>query len=214
MIALAPIVIMVKRRILVGALLVISIVLFVFSERISGWTLYLALAFSDEASMRISDYIYNDHYGVINVSLLGFLFIMITRMIYPYIISILYKDIEPIFATLLLLFIPIMILRTQILIFFRLANYLNIILIVSSVNLFFSKYGYNSGYSPLLKKMVTFFLLFISVLEVKNLYFTPAPVEYSDSFLYDKRYVPYTSVFEEPNKERESLMKSWLGPNY
>lgn len=209
MIAIVPFVIKMNRRTLTLFLSVLSLFLLLFSKQIVDWSLYFALAFNDEASMRISDYLYDEHYGVISVSIWGFLFIVITKIVYPCIVYVLYKEKEQIFSVVLLLFIPIILLRMEVLIFFRFANYLSIILIVASVNILFTKYKEINGVKPYLRNIVIFFLLFTSGAEIKNLYFTPAPNEYISTINYDRRYVPYTSVFEEPNRERETLLFGW-----
>lgn len=144
---------------------------------------------------RVSLYVEGDKYGFKSVSILGSVFIIITKVIYPFFVS-RSQSVNEKYAKLLLLYMFVVILRMKLLIFIRFCNYWEILLIVCAVN-------FINDSAKTLKVYYVALCLFYSVFVGIQTFLEPQSFDKSK---YDSRYIPYSSYFEKSiNPVRESL---------
>lgn len=185
------------KHILYFGLPVTIIVYFLSSE--ASLTGYLAL-FSGtlgegDVMIRAMNYIQSSQYGFITSNIIGIAFILLTKVLYSFVVS-LDKGINPMIAKLLLLCGLVYILQLKIMIFVRFVNYWQIILFVYAINYFLSNKK-NIIYSYMI--VVFVYNVYLGI----NSFLTPLDIDKSK---YDSRYIPYSSYFDKTiNPVRESL---------
>lgn len=176
------------KHILYFGLPITIIVYFLSSE--ASLTGYLAL-FSDtlgegDAMIRAMNYIQSSQYGFTTSNIIGIAFILLTKVLYSFIVS-LDKGINPMIAKLLLLCGLVYILQLKVMIFVRFVNYWQIILFVYAINYFLSNKK-NIIYSYMI--VVFVYNVYLGI----NGFLTPLDIDKSK---YDSRYIPYSSYFDK-----------------
>ena len=169
---------------------------------------FLTTLAEGDASDRMVMYLESDTNGVIVVSLLGSIFIILTQVIYPILVSnSISKDNNTfLFSKLLLLYIVFVLLRMNILIFDRFCNYLVLLLIVFTVDVLSNKQKYH------LSKIYRLYLyigIFILTFQGIKAFISPSSLEFRQHINYDCRYIPYKTIFQDPDKNREELYNSY-----
>lgn len=150
---------------------------------------------NDSFVNRVTLYTEGDKYGFKSISALGYLFIIITSVIYPLVVS---KSniLDENYSKMLVLFAFVIILRMRLLIFVRICNYWEVILFVYAVNYIVA------NKKSILKLYVLMCFLYSMCLGI-NTFLTPQDFDHSK---YDCRYVPYSSYIEKSvYPYRESL---------
>lgn len=150
---------------------------------------------SNSLADRVSSYADGDNYGFKKISILGSLFIIITSVIYPLLVS-KSKVIKDNYAKLLVLYAFVIILRMKLLIFVRICNYWEIVLFVFAIN-----YIYTNKIAIKKLYLIACFCYFI----LNRIHTFLTPQEFDNS-KYDSRYIPFSSYLEKSiNPTRESL---------
>ena len=169
----------------------------------------LTFILGDSAGDRVNSYIESDTYGVISLSLLGVIFIFLTQILYPIIVS-KYLSKSPdslIYSKILLLYIIFVILRTKIMIFDRFSNYLVLLLIVYSINVLSDR---RILHMNIFSRMYLYFGLLFLIFQGVNSFISPSTLELRSNITYDCRYIPYKTIFQEPDDIREELYSSYI----
>ncbi|HHX70083.1 MAG TPA: EpsG family protein [Gallicola sp.] len=197
-----------RKRLLAVFILLGSVILLLDTSSINNYLIRASTYMALEVSNRIEAYLSHGNLGFINISLLGGVFIIISNIIYPIFISLKLKDklYGMLYSRILLLYILIIPIRMKFLIFGRYANYLDIILIVYSINLLFDK----KLRSQATKYIIISWFIFETYSGITSFY-KPMDVQSIGGVNYDCRYIPYTTVFQESNSDRELLYNSILG---
>lgn len=157
---------------------------------------------SADASERVMMYMEGDSYGFIQVSFLGFLFMLLVQVLFPIVIA-KSKGISPLYSRVLIMFVIFVFFRMKLLICERMINYVQILLIVAAVNYVMKKYSFHL----LTYKYVLLCICYTMFNGVVSFY---RPM---NSFMkdgYDLRYIPYTSCFEEQNKNRQAFYNMYV----
>lgn len=150
---------------------------------------------SDSFTDRVLMYVEGDKYGFKNISILGYLFIIVTSVVYPILVS-KSKICDDNYAKILLLYAFVIILRIKLLIFIRICNYWEVILFVYAVN-------YICTNKSTIKQKYIALCLCYSIYSAIQTFLTPQDF---DNSKYDSRYIPYSSYIEKSvNPTRESL---------
>lgn len=98
------------------------------------------------------------------------------------------------FNKLLLLYLILYILQGQLVILHRFLNYLYLVPIIYSIKLLLS----TNNKGRVNKYIVGIAMLLLVYVKALSFYHAPA---FQSSWYYDYRYIPYKSIFQEPNKE-------------
>lgn len=150
---------------------------------------------SDSFADRVSQYVEGEKYGFKSISVLGYVFIIITSVIYPIIVS-KSKVLDENYSKMLLLFAFVIILRMKLLIFVRLCNYWEIILFICVVNYIVSNKG-------TITKWYIVLCFCYSIYSSIHTFLTPQDF---DNSKFDCRYIPYSSYIEKSvHPTRENL---------
>lgn len=149
---------------------------------------------SNSFTDRVTMYVEGDKYGFKNISILGYLFIIVTSVVYPILVG-KSKICDDNYAKILLLYAFVIILRMKLLIFVRICNYWEIVLIVYAAN-------YICNYKSTIKQKYIVLCFCYSILSAIQTFLTPQDF---DNSKYDSRYIPYSSYIEKsvnPTRER------------
>jgi len=183
-----------KRIAFITALLGVLVFLSISVNEMSQFLFSMSIFSGDTDEQQMESYIFGDMYGTRSLNIFGILFFMIT-MALPVIVAMKQKG-NSILTRLLWLFIVIFIIQTRYPIVSRFANYLWPILIIEAINYL---------YTVKLKQvygLVVFSLLAYNVVRFSLDFYRPSFAS-SSSLNYDYRYIPYTSVFQDPDPVRE-----------
>lgn len=181
--------------------ILVATLLFLDTNTISA-ILGMMLAYTGEDLATLgTDYLASDIYGQIQLSFFGVLS-FILKILIPIIILFSnnkLKFLDNVEFKVVILYILLLIIQSKIVIFQRFINYLTPIIIVLTIN-------FLSNRVVRLKLQYYFVLLTLiinTLLTIKSFY-EPNPLERTNR-TYDCRYIPYTSIFEEPDPVRESI---------
>lgn len=150
---------------------------------------------NDSLADRVILYTEGETYGFKSISILGNIFIILTSVIYPLLIS---KSsiLDENYSKILLLFVFVIILRMKLLIFVRICNYWEVILFIYAVNYIITS-------KQTMKKWYVSICFSYSIFIGINTFLSPQDF---DSSKYDSRYIPYSSYIEKSvYPYRESL---------
>ena len=100
-----------------------------------------------------------------------------------------------------LLFILFTFVQAQFLISYRLINYIALVLVASATNFLYDKSIKNN------KRNIFLFFLFIFIAYRLYDFYKPSELEFRSTVNYDCRYIPYKTIFEEPDETREALFR-------
>lgn len=172
------------------------ILYFILSEgMLLQYMLTIESVMGGDSVERAIEYIQSDQYGFMTSSIIGILFVIITKVAYAFVVAG-SKKINPLIAKLLLLYGFTLILRLKIMILVRFINYWQIILIVYAINYIIENR----------KQVLSLYVKFIFVYNIYSgvdSFLTPLD---SDTSKYDCRYIPYSSyISKKVHPARESL---------
>lgn len=207
---ITPLINLCKRKWLFVVLVFVGMLIFAIdSSGIADIINRFTFILGDSAGDRINAYIESDTYGVVYLSLLGVIFIFLTQILYPMIVSkyLSKSSTDILYSKILLLYIIFVILRTKILIFDRFSNYLIILLIVYTLNIL--SYRFNN-HMNVFSRMYLYFGLLYCVFQGINSFISPSSLELRTNITYDCRYIPYKTIFQEPDDIREELYNSYI----
>lgn len=168
-------------------LVVTAILFFVLSnDAITNLLLMGGSMMGESFADRVTMYVEGDKYGFKSLSILGVLLITITSVIYPMIVS-KSKVVNNGFSKMLLLYSFVVILRMKMLIFIRICNYWEIMLLVFAVNFIYTN-------RKSIKKYYVAICLCFAMFKSVNTFLSPQP---SQGTRFDCRYIPYASYIEK-----------------
>lgn len=157
--------------------------------------------FEDDALLlKAGGYIYSDVWGETSLNLRGII-VHIIFLLYPIIIVLNLKD-KPkktIEFRIICLFIVFYILSQRIVILHRFLNYFWIPVILETIN-----YLYEYRIRKSIRFYYILFLLLSTAVGDIQEFYQPSEYDKKSGISYDYRYIPYTSIFEEPNSLRKS----------
>ena len=205
---ITPFVYYCSRKLLVAIVAISGILILALDSTEIASSIYALTMFSDgESSERIVSYLESDTNGIVSLSFWGIAFIILSQVVYPVLVSKqMTKDNELLFfSKVLLLYVIFVLLRINILIFDRFCNYLVLLLIIYTVNIISERTSrLNNFYKVYLYIGIT-----ILTFQGINTFIKPSPLEYRSEISYDCRYIPYKSVFQDPDVNRENLYRSY-----
>lgn len=185
-----------------GSIIFAIFVLFVGRTYLSQEFIILSFFTSDMMLDRMLEYSSVTNTSNIN----GIIYDIIIRTVAPIIVSynLFKKDPDNKQASLLFLYFPFTVLMLCVPIFYRLVNYLAIIYVVSCIN-----YLKNSNRKYNLAYVFVGILFSYSIINSAISFYRPSPLEKRSNVKYDCRYIPYTSIFEPTDPERDYLYKPY-----
>lgn len=204
MMLITPLVVFVKEKITLPIVILITVLLF-FSDSVIELIDLISIRYLDDESVsRIGAYLYNsEHEGAIQTNIWGYLRALLLSFALP-IITIAYNqtnDNMKFFNRVLILILLFSTLQTKLIIFYRLLNYLNILFIICFVNVL-----YNSRISQPIIKTGLYMLVSLYLYFGTQNFYRPSHIEYRSGINYNCVYIPYKTVFEEPDPTREALL--------
>lgn len=185
-----------------GSIVFVLFVIIVDRTYISQELVTFSLFASDSMSDRMQ--VYSSVTNTSNIN--GIIYDIIIRTVAPIIVSynLFKKDPDNKQASLLFLYFPFTVLMLCVPIFYRLVNYLAIIYVVSCIN-----YLKNSNRKYNLAYVFVGILFSYSIINSAISFYRPSPLEKRSNVKYDCRYIPYTSIFEPTDPERDYLYKPY-----
>ena len=191
----------VKNNLLVLITILMSIVISVVdTSSIMNYIMGIMEYMGDELIERTEYYIESKSWGEINLNMVGIL-VQIIYLLYPTILAWNIKD-DPnrkLEVKLICLFVLFYVFSSQLIIFHRFLNYFWIFIIIETIN-----YLYNhKTHKTLQFYIVVVLFIYTAIGDVKEFY-QPSQFDKDSGLSYDYRYIPYTSIFQEPDPIRES----------
>lgn len=184
-----------KNILYYGTLVTILLFILLDVDFILRMLSYSRVFINESLAERVTLYVMGDKYGFKTVSILGYVFIIITNVVYPYIVS-KSKFVDDKFAKILLLYVFVVILRMKLLIFIRICNYWDVVLIVFAIN-------YICANKKTLKTYYVAVCLMYATFTGVHTFLQPQSFDISK---YDSRYIPYASYLDKSiNPIREAL---------
>lgn len=200
---LTPFAIFVNNKISIPLAVVFTIIVFYSSSFLSTLELISVGLFDGGTSNRIANYLYyNENESVASNNLFGLLRILLMSFVLP-ILTIRYNKTNNellIFNKLLALVLVFGALQMKMVIFGRFLNYLNIILIVCFVAVLYHKKHMDSLIKIVFSSLVALYLMFGCIS-----FYKPSYLERRSWVHYNCSYIPYKTIFQEPDPMRESL---------
>ncbi len=162
--------------------------------------------FDGEAAEKMNYYLfYSDEYGAASFNIIGILISIVMMSFVLPIITIIYnqesEDMK-FFNRILVLVVLFGLLRTKLIIFYRFFNYVDIILIVCFVNVLY----HSKTIQPIMKVGLCMLASLYLYLGCKDFY-RPTILEHRAGVNYNCVYIPYKTVFQEPDPIREELLR-------
>ena len=187
------------KRLIVFCTVVALLSLFLFDANgLFEYFLFLDLFLPDNMTERSVFYLASDDYGFINITIVGIIFILLTQVLYPYLIVSL-KETNEEKCKLLVLYMFFIVLRLKLLILSRIVNYWDLLLIVMVVNSFFM---HKNTYRMLYIRCCFIYSLYVGI----RAFYLPSSLETRGNIGYDCRYIPYSSYLtKQKNPDREYL---------
>lgn len=174
-------------------ILSVLFLLFINTGNLSDWMVMMSLLSGDASEETMEKYIYGDKFGTTSLNFFGIVLFLIT-LVLPVIVAIKHNN-GAFMKRMILLFIIIAIFQAKFPIISRFANYLWPVLIVEAINYL---------YAVRIKSIYSLAVLCLLLYNVGH--FTISfyrPFDSQTGLSYDCRYIPYTSVFQDPNPVRE-----------
>lgn len=202
MMLITPLVTILKPKVALPIVLILAIFIF-FSTSIINYIEVISLALIDESTARMAlNYIDSENYGAKDLRLFTILHILVKSCVLP-MITIIYnqRNEDMKYINRILLLVPIVgILQTKIVIFYRFFSYLDILLIVSYVNVLY----HSLTIKPIIKTCL-YILVSIHLYGGCLRFYLPYHIEYRPSINYNCAHIPYKTIFQEPDPIREGL---------
>ena len=160
------------------------------------------------ATTKATKYIESDIYGESNLSLMGVVSLVLSRIIpMVYLVWVLHKSSDAkarTFVPYLICYILVVLLRMQVPIFFRFYNYFEVMMIIAMTQAVSLKEEPKS----VLKTSMTWFMIVFMVF-IRTYELTKPESDSLDEYKTYNRYVPYNSIFtEDYNEESEYIFRT------
>lgn len=204
---LTPIVIFQNRKIVFTVLFLIMFYLLLFVDKTQiNIILELLMEYSsDSASDKIGRYMESTVEGFHGINIVGMLELLIMSIILPILVILNRKDkndgYNKYFPILIGLYILFSIFKAYFSIAGRLNNYILIIFIVEMTNSLYN-FKLNRNY-----KLAFQALAFLFVFSGCYYFYKPTYFETRKNVTYDVRYIPYATIFNDTDEQRESLLR-------
>ena len=201
---ITPIMVFVKEKISIPAIIVLALIVFYSSYILNMIEIVSPMILGESALSHVESYMYHSTaYGMVQHNIWGLLRILLMFITLP-IITIVYNqsnnDIK-FFNQILPLIIVFGVLQTKLVIFYRFLNYFDIVLIICFVQVLFHGNITQHIIKTGLYMLIAFYLYFGTL----NFYRPPAN-EHRAGINYNCVYIPYKTVFQEPDPVREALI--------
>lgn len=204
MVIITPFIMYANEKVVYSAIILGGVALFLFvdTQLFELIDLISADYISGGASKRIDSYLNQDGgQGKVEFNLIGLIFTFVLYIALP-LITIYFNKEEKgnkNFSKILVLFILFAVLQTKLVIFTRFYNYLYIVLIVCFVNILYDK-KIKTPIVRLLFKSLVFILLMNGCWS----FYRPSSSEYRSNIHYNCFYIPYKTIFQDPDPIREA----------
>ena len=170
--------------------------------------LIMMAAFSSESTTRIADYMDSDRYGANSVNIIGLIIVLVVYILLPLLIYRYKKksDTDNALSRLMPFYILIAMVGIKMPIINRLLHYYQIPLLVLCVNCLFSNTANNTfRRNDNLVRVTCIMLLLLNTFLSINTFYKPSQIETRGNVRYNAIFIPYTTVFEDPDPIREGL---------
>lgn len=203
MVIITPFIMFVNEKVLYPTIVIGSLLIFIYGDTqlFDFLDLIASDTLSGGASDRVEAYLSKEGgQGRVTFNVIGLLYTFFLFVVFP-LLTIRYNKVENAnnFNRLLVLFIFFAVLQTKLVIFTRLYNYLYIILIVSVVNIL-----YERKISLPIVRLSYYCIVFIFLINGCWSFYRPNENEHRSNIHYNCMYIPYKTVFQEPDRIRES----------
>lgn len=206
-ILLTPLVLFQNRKVVYPILFLAMFYTLIFMDKtVINAMLEILMEFSpDSASSKIGLYIDSTTEGFHSINIVGMIELLILSIIFPIFVIMNRKDIHTgynkFFPILIGLYILFSIFKAYFSIAGRLNSYLEIIFIVELTNAL-----YNFKIDRNLK-IVFQVMAFLFVFQGCYYFYKPTYYETRKYITYDVRYIPYATIFDDVDKQREALIR-------
>lgn len=196
-----PLVILINKRLVYTSFigLFIFVLFFVDTQLINSALILLSGEMNSEASKRMISYTMDySHYGFVNINPIGLTKLLLLDVLLPIMVvrNCRNSKYSKLLGTMCFLYAFFSIMATKIVISGRFCNYYIVPLCVASAIALYNNKNYWTN------KFIGG-LLFLNILfSVRNFYL-PDPENPNKSIGYDCRYLPYTTIFQDPDPIRE-----------
>jgi len=203
----APLIVYLNYRLTYAFLIALVVfILFFMSDSMLKVLLLLSVDnINDEAAMKLESYIEGTSSGGFRtMNIFGYIKVFVVQIALPLMLFLFSNDSKKnhVYKKMMLLFVVINLLSIRFVIFYRLLNYIGLFIVVFSVNMLYSQVVISNTKRYFILIGVLFFLS-----NKISGYLNPSPLEYRPYVDYDCRYIPYKTIFEEPDPIRESLFR-------
>lgn len=178
-----------------SALLAVFVFWSIDLNRLSDFMLKMSIVFGDVNEGLMESYIFGEIYGTTSLNIFGIMLFLITLSL-PVIVAIKYKG-HPFITRMLWLFVVIAVFQSKYPIVSRFANYLWPLLIIVIIN-----YLHTSRFKEIYSLIVGCLLIY-NVISYSLSFYKPSS-ELETTQMYNCRYIPYKSVFQDPDPVRET----------